>query len=160
MATKRKTAEEIREEETGVDEVQVPEEMAEVTAADAKDLEIAKLKAEISRMKEQSKTPFTPGSRIDMQRIQMLAEEAAESGTDPWSIQVDIRVPRKAGQGDDDFWLNVNGISVQVPANGEVQKLKLPWALVLMGSVEAEERALDFTDNIQNYDPVSNPKPD
>lgn len=168
MATKRKTAAEIREEEIVKAEAEMMEEEpeeetepAEVSKADAKDLEIAKLKAEISKMKsDRSATPFTPGSKTDAARLLMMAEDAEESGIDPWSIQVDIRVPKKAGSGDDDYWLNVNGISAQVPANGEVQKLKLPWAMTLMDSIMAEEMALDFADSIQVYDPKTNPKPD
>ena len=167
MATKRKTAAEIREEAIQAEAEEIlnteedPDEETEpAEAQDAKDREIAKLKAEISRMKsDRSAAPFTPGSRQDAARLMVIAESAAESGKDPWSIMVDVRVPKKAGAGDDDYWLNVNGISAQVPANGEVQKLKLPWAMTLMNSIEAEEMALDFADSIQVYDPKTNPKP-
>ncbi len=165
MATKRKTAAEIREEaiQAEAEEILNTEEPDEETepaeGQDAKDREIAKLKAEISRMKSARGATFTPGSRQDAERLMAVAEEAAEEGTDPWQILVDVRVPKKSGAGDDDYWLNVNGISAQVPANGEVQKLKLPWAMTLMDSIAAEEMALDFADSIQVYDPKTNPKP-
>lgn len=164
MATKRKTAAEIREEETvKAEEAMMDEEVYEGAyeddEPDDKDAEIAKLRAEISRMRQDTRNggPLSPGSARDMDRIMAIAEDAAESGTDPWSIKVPVRIPKKGD--DEDYWININGIAVQIPANGEVQELKLPWAMALMDSIYAEERTLDFADSVKVYDPVTNPRP-
>ena len=155
MATKKKpvTQEELEEDFA-------PEEIAaETENADDKDKEIAKLKAELAKAKKASASEvFIPNGRGDMERLQQLARDTAEAGKDPWKISVRMRVPKKAA-GDDDYWVNVNGISAQIPANGEIQEMKLPWAMTLMDALEAEERAMDFADNITMYDPVTNPKP-
>ena len=166
MATKRKTAAEIREEEIVKAEAEMMEEPeeetepAEVVEADAKDLEIAKLKAELAKAKlESAQEVFVPNGRGDMERIYRLAQDAAESKTDPWKITVKVRVPRKMGAGDDDFWVVVNGQSAQIPANGLIQEMKLPYAMALMDALEAEEKAIEFAEGLKLYDPVTNPKP-
>ena len=88
-----------------------------------------------------------------------LATQVAEAGENAWNVKVKVRVPRKQGAGDDDFWIVVNGVSAQIPANGEVQEMKLPFAMNLMESLEAEEKAIEFAEGLQLYDPVTNPKP-
>ena len=171
MATKRKTAAEIREEEIVKAEAEMMDEDYDTSSGagappspqgeglyDEKDAEIARLKAELAQARKASVSEvFVPNGRGDMQRLKALAEETVAEGTDEWKVTVKVRVPRKSGE--DDFWINVNGISAQIPANGEIQELKLPWALALMDALEAEDRALDFADGIKNYDPVNNPKP-
>ena len=164
MATKRKTAAEIQEEEIvkGIAEAVAADEAAEAPAeeADEKDLEIAKLRAELAAAKQANVSEvFVPNGRGDMERIQRVATDAAEAGEDPWKIFVKVRVPRKQGAGDDDFWVSVNGVSAQIPANGNVQEMKLPFAMALMDAVEAEEKAIEFAEGLRKYDPVTNPKP-
>jgi len=163
MATKRKTAAEIREEEVVKAEVEMMDEVPEIDGEpeeDARDAEIARLKAELAAAKKANVSEvFVPNGRGDMARLQQLAMDVEKSGQDAWKVTVKMRIPRKNGSGDDDFWVNVNNVAAQIPANGEVQELKLPWALALMDALEAEDRAMDFAENIQNYDPVNNPKP-
>jgi len=159
MATKRKT---VTEEE--LNEEFVPEDIAEAAEApaedSAKDREIAKLKAELAQMKKENVSEvFIPNGRGDMERIMRVAQDAAESGKDPWTILVKVRVPRKSGAGEDDFWVSVNGVSAQIPANGEVQEMKLPFAMNLMEALENEEKAIAFAEGLRTYDPVTNPKP-
>ena len=171
MATKRKTAAEIREEEVVKAEVEMMDEVPDTSSVadatpspqgeglDSRDAEIARLKAELAAAKKAGVSEvFVPNGRGDLARLKQLSEDTVKAGKDEWKVTVKVRVPRKSG-GDDDFWVNVNNISAQIPANGEIQELKLPWALDLMESLEAEDRALDFAENIQNYDPVNNPKP-
>ena len=127
---------------------------------DAKDAEIARLKAELAEAKKVNVSEvFVPNGRGDMERIMRLATQVAEAGENAWNVMVKVRVPRKQGAGDDDFWVVVNGVSAQIPANGEVQEMKLPFAMNLMESLEAEERAIEFAEGLQTYDPVTNPKP-
>ena len=174
MATKRKTAAEIREEEVVKEQEEIlrsaqddgEEEEDSSTALgmtqqqDDKDAEIARLKAELAEAKKVNVSEvFVPNGRGDMERIQRLATQVAESGENAWNVKVKVRVPRKKGAGDDDFWVVVNGVSAQIPANGEVQEMKLPFAMNLMESLEAEEKAIEFAEGLQTYDPVTNPKP-
>jgi len=164
MATKRKTAAEIREEEAVKAEVEMMDEMPDIepvpAAEDDKDAEIARLKAELAAAKKVNVTEvFVPNGRGDMERLQQVATQAAEEGRNPWTVMVKVRVPRKLGSGDDDFWVSVNGVSAQIPANGEVQEMKLPFAMNLMGALEAEDKAIEFAEGLQLYDPVTNPKP-
>ena len=174
MATKRKTAQEIREEEIVKEEAEMLEEAAEESTSsvadatpspqgeglDAKDAEIAELKAKLAKMQMASVTEvFVPNGRGDMERIYQVAKDAADAHDDEWKIKVKVRVPRKMGAGDDDFWIVVNGRSVQIPANGEVQEMALPYAMALMDALEAEEKAIEFAEGLQMYDPVTNPKP-
>lgn len=145
MATKRKSdlvEEEILKAET---------EMAEEEALDPKDEEIAQLKAEIDRMKG--------GGIQDYETVQALTRKAAAEGTDPWTVKVTIRVPRRPEREDPWYWINVNSRSAQIPANDKPQEMKLPFAEALLNFLHAENKARDFADTIQVYDPVTNPHP-
>lgn len=156
MATKRKApvTEEAKEEAFEPEELQeLEQEMLE--GSDDKDAEIARLRAEIDAMK--SRMPANVSS--DKELVRRLAEQAAADGVDPWSIKVKIRVPRRPEKEDPWYWCNVNDLSVQIPANDKVQELKLPWAEVLLGQLKAEDDVRDYTDNVQVYDPLTNPHP-
>lgn len=163
MATKRKTAAEIREEEIVREQTELmEEEAAEETepAEDAKDAEIASLKKQLAKMAaENAREVFVPNGRGDMERLMRVAQDAEESKTDPWKVFVNVRVPRKMGAGDDDFWVAVNGRTAQIPANGQVQEMKLPFAMALMDALEAEEKAIEFAEGLKMYDPINSPKP-
>jgi len=163
MATKRKTAAEIREEEIVKAEAEMMDEATEEEtepAEEDKDAEIAALKAKLAQLQMANVSQvFIPNGRGDMERIYQVAKDAAEAGENPWDIKVKVRVPRKAGAGDDDFWVVVNNQSAQIPANGEVQEMKLPYAMALMDALEAEEKAIEFAEGLKTYDPVTNPKP-
>ena len=160
MATKKKAADISIVEEVPETEVIAEEPEEEETEPAEKDLEIAALKAELAKLKAEAVSEvFVPNGRGDMERIQRVAKDAAENGVNAWNIRVKVRVPRKAGAGDDDFWICVNGVSAQIPANGQVQEMKLPFAMALMDSLEAEEKAIEFAEGLKMYDPVTNPKP-
>lgn len=126
----------------------------------ARDAEIAALRAQLEQMKaESAREVFVPNGRGDMERIMKLAMEISAAGGDPWTVEVRVRVPRKTGAGDDDFWVAVNGRTAQIPANGEVQAMKLPFAMALLDSLDAETKAIEFAEGLNYYNPENNPKP-
>lgn len=149
MATKRKS-DLVEEEVLKTEMAEMAAEAAE-EAQDPRDAEIAKLKEELSLMKG--------GGMKDADRVEALARETAEKGLNPWDVKVSVRVPRRPVGEDSSYWVNVNDRSAQIPANDQIQEMKLPFAEVLMNHLKAENAARDFADNIQVYDPVSNPHP-
>ena len=122
-----------------------------VTELEKKDAEIAALKAQLARSK--------PSLRSDYERVKQACEEAAAAGIDPWTLTIEIMVPHREKTEDPWYWINVNGLSVQIPANDRYQEIKLPWADVLVETLRAEKRALDYQDTLEVYDPVTNPHP-
>lgn len=132
----------------------VAEEKAEAPANREQELQ-----AEVERLKAQLEG--TRNGRVsDYDRVKQLEKETAEAGVDPWTVKVDVIVPHKAPTEDPWYWINVNGISAQIPANDTYQTLKLPWASVLMDVLKAEKRAADYQDSLQVYDPIYNPHKD
>lgn len=131
-----------------------PEEIGAPAAYDARDAEIERLKAELAAANRRAAyaTPMD-----ERKRVQQAAEDAAKSGADPWKIKIAVRVPRRPPTEDQWYWININGISAQIPADDKVQELKLPWAVTLMDMLTAEERAQDFADSLEVKDPVNNP---
>ena len=123
---------------------------------DERDAEIERLKAELENARR-AVTYSSPAD--DLKRVRALCEEVAKSGGDAFEIKVPIRVPRRPANEDQWYWINVNGRSAQIPADDKVQELRLPWAEVLLNMIEAEERAKDFADSVQVFDPVTNPHP-
>ena len=121
---------------------------------DRKDAEIARLKAELEAANRRAAytTPMD-----ERKRILEMAEEAAAEGKDPWGILVEIRVPKRAKTEDPWFWININGRSAQIPADDRIQEMKLPFAVVLLDMLTAEERAQDYADSLEVKDPVHNP---
>ena len=105
----------------------------------ANDAKLKAQQAEIERLKAQlaQAQSARPMSRNDAEVVRKAAEEAASAGIDPWSITVNIRSPRRRGNEDPWYWLNVNGNSVQIPAAAEYEGLTL--------------------DGLEVYDPVTNP---
>ena len=122
-----------------------------------KDAEIARLKAELEEANRRA-AYATP--RSERERVAEMCRKAAEEGLDPGGIKIAIRVPRRPPTQDPWYWINVNGRSAQIPANDQVQELKLPWAEVLVNMLNAEDAAQDFADSIKMYDPKTNPHPD
>ena len=151
MATKKTPAPKTEE--------QLLEQPAEETMP--KDNSEAKLKAqqaEIERLKAQlAKAQTGRGGQNDAEVVKRASAEAAAAGVDPWSITVNIRAPRRPGKEDPWYWLNVNGMSVQIPADDRYYDIKLPWAETLINSLEADRRAAEFQDGLEVYDPVTNP---
>ena len=155
MATKRKPAETETEE-------QLLEQPAEETQPEgdpseklkAQQAEIEKLKAQLAAAQQQAK----PGARQnDAEVVRKACEEAVKAGVDLWTVTVNIRSPRRPGKEDPWYWLNVNGRSVQIPADDKYYEIKLPWAEALINSLEAERKAADYQDQLEVYDPVTNP---
>jgi len=129
----------------------------EEPALEDKDAEIARLKAELEEANRRA-TYATPKS--ERERVAEMSRKAAEEGLDPWSVKIAMRIPRRPPTQDPWYWINVNGRSAQIPANDQVQELKLPWAEVLVNMLNAEDAAQDFADSIKMYDPKTNPHPD
>ena len=145
MATK-KTTPEVKAPETEEQAAVQPEAN---DAMAAKDAEIAELKAKLQRAR--------PDLRSDYERVKAACEEAAASGVDPWTVEIEVMVPHREKTEDPWYWINVNGQAVQIPANDRFQAVKLPWADVLVETLRSEKRVLDYQDSLEVYDPVFNP---
>lgn len=159
MATKRAKTEEpkltLDNPEKDEEFEEIRDEVEETAEKLNKDAEIERLKAELKKAK--SLIPIAVGSEKEM--VRKLTEEAAADGTDPWTVMVEIRVPRRPEKEDPWYWVCINGRSAQIPANDKIQKMKLPFAEVLLSQLKAEDDLRDFLDNVQVYDPVTNPHP-
>ena len=130
---------------------EIPEEKETAKAVDPKDAEIAKLKAELEAARK-------PASReTDYDRVHRIERETAESGADPWNVYVDVLVPHREKTEDPWYWINVNGFSVQIPARDRYEKLKLPWACVLVDTLKSEKASIEYQDQLEVYDPETNP---
>ena len=153
MATKRNPASETEEQllEQPAEETK-PKAKTENEQLKAQQEEIEKLKAQLAAMQKVTRNP-----QDDRDVVLKAAEEAAKAGIDPWQVKVNIRSPRRPGKEDPWYWLNVNGRSVQVPADDKYYEMKLPWAETLVNSLYAERRAADFQDSLEVYDPITNP---
>lgn len=138
-------------------EEQLLEQQAE--EAQPEDDRVKAQQAEIERLKAQIAQMQTRRAQNDAEVVKEATRAAAENGVDPWTVTVNIRSPRRPGKEDPWYWLSVNGQSVQIPADDRRYDVKLPWAEALMNSLEAERYAAEFQDNIEVYDPVTNPKP-
>ena len=104
-------------------------------------------------------TPPRPLSQaeIDAQNVQKIAAEAAEAGTDPWTVDVEVFVPHRDPGEDKWYWININDRSAQIPANDSRQKMKLPFALILTDTLKAKRREEEYQDGVQVFDPKTNP---
>jgi len=123
-----------------------------------KDLEIQRLKDELEKANARA-SYRTPAE--EQQRLQQLAAELAEENADPWRTNVDVRVPRRSRTEDPWYWINIGGRSIQIPADDQVQEMKLPFALILMDMLMAEENTQSYVDNrVKVFDPVKNPHPE
>lgn len=118
--------------------------------------QIEKLQEELAKAQQRR----TGNLQDDAALVRKLAQEAAEAGKDPFEIEVSIRIPRRGRGEDPSYWLNVNNHSCQVPANDQIEKLRLPWAEALIKALEAERKAEAFQDSLEVYDPITNPKKD
>lgn len=124
---------------------------------------LEKAKAEIDELKKQlaaaQEKPKVPQKReSDYDRIHRLEKEAIAAGKDLWNEMVELLVPSKKNTSEDPwYWINVNGRSAQIPANDEVQEMRLPWACVLVDTIRAERIGNDYKDSLKVYDPKVNP---
>lgn len=104
-----------------------------------KDAEIEKLKAEIEAMKAAKKD-------AEPEKPQETAAPAAV--VDEWEEYIPVIVPRR-GRGEDPYYyVCVNDRSVQIPANGTMQKMRKPHAEALLRSLEAEAKAEKFAQDV------------
>ena len=157
MATRKKT--ELTEQEEPIQEeaVQAEEPVQEA----AENAELAKARAEIEALKKQlaerqpAKRPA--GNETDYDRVHRIEQETAEAGKDPWTVEIDVLVPHREKTEDPWYWINVNGLSVQIPANDRYQTMKLPWACVLVDLLKYEKASLDYQDSLEVFDPETNP---
>lgn len=119
--------------------------------------EIRQLREELAKAQRK---PGGGGLQDDAAMVRKAAQEAADAGIDAFEIVVSMRIPRRGNREDPWYWLNVNGRSCQLPANDQIQELRLPWAEDLINKLEAERRAENFQDSLEVYDPITNPKRD
>ena len=121
--------------------------------------ELERLKAENESLKKNSVTAYSAaGAKSDYERVMDACEAAAKEGADAWNIKISVRAPRRPAKEDPNYWLSVNGRSIQILANDRYYDMALPYAACLVEMIAAEWKAADYTDSIENYDPVTNPK--
>lgn len=167
MATKKDSTpvleEPVKEDAELEAEAAKPEEMTAVAKMRAEMERLLKEKEQLQQENEElkknsvaSRSPF--GADNDYSRVMKACEEAAQKDEDPWGITISVNAPR-IGKGEDSYWLSVNGRSMQVPANDRYYELALPFAQCLVDEIRSRHRAEDYTDSIQVYDPIVNPKP-
>lgn len=184
MATKKKTAEELTE--VDAPEIDT-EDAAEEPKAEGKPAEESELKKEnddlkammqnmkdmmlqmqtqmqqqqdlIAKMASGEMQPERPKTQtdIDAEKLQKIAKEAAEAGKDPWTIEVDVFVPHRDKGEDRWYWVNINDRAAQIPADDRRQKMKLPFAMILVDMLKAKQREEEFIDSVEVYDPKDNP---
>lgn len=155
MATKKTT----------VPELSVPEmedkELEEAGKLQKKADEMAAKDAEIEKLKKQLAEAQKPASReTDYERVHRIEKETEAAGVDPWTVLVDVLVPHREKSEDPWYWLNINGRSVQVPARDRYEKLKLPWACLLVDHLKYEKASVDYQDSLEVFDPATNPHRD
>lgn len=165
MATKKEKApEEIVNEATetvkeqhDTDMVQAMKDLKNQIAALQKDLDTQKKEnAELKKNSVHSSSPY--GGKSDYERVQEACRQADAEGVDPWGTKISVLAPR-IGKGEDSYWLCINGRSIQVPANDRYYELALPFAECLVNEVQARNRASDYIDKIEVFDPKDNPHP-
>lgn len=159
MASKKTPVLEVPEQEDKELEevVKKSDELAAEAKVKAQQAEIEKLKKQLA---EAQAVKPAARNRDEAEAIRQAAREAAEQGVDPWTIKVNVRAPRRSGKEDPWYWICVNGQGVQIPADDKYHEVKLPWAEVLVDTLDAERSAEKFQDSIEVYDPVTNPHKD
>ena len=87
--------------------------------------------------------------------LEEVAEDAkTEAPKSAWDEEIEMMIPRKPKGEDAFYYVCVNDRRFEIPANGKMQKLPKPIALVLQDSLEAEIRAEDYADSIPNNAPA------
>ena len=125
-----------------------------------KDTETAKLQAEIAALRKQLATATQPAGRTmasDYDRVRRAEEECVAGGVDPWTVEIEVLAPHREKTEDPWYWISVNGMTVQIPANDRYQKMKLPFAGVLVDLLKYEKASLDYQDSLEVFDPETNP---
>lgn len=114
---------------------------------------------QIAKMASGDMKPERPKTQTDLdaENLRKIADEAAKNGEDPWTIEVEVFVPHRDKGEDRWYWININDRAAQIPADDRRQKMKLPFALILVGMLQAKQREEDFIDSVEVYDPKDNP---
>lgn len=175
MATKKTNPPELNSPENAEEQSGIAAEASVTAAEDAMAQEnrmlreqLTKMSAMMTSMQETmlqlqaqaaEKTPQAIVRQQDADYIMVkeACKAAEESGEDPWKIEIEVRAPRRPRGEDPWYWINVNGRSVQIPANDRRQKMKLPFANVLVEMLDADRRAEDYAASLEVYDPINNP---
>ena len=126
----------------------------------SKEDEIAQKDAEIAKLRDQlaaAQRPAAGSKETDYDRVHRLEKETAEAGIDAWTVETEVLVPHREKTEDPWYWINVNNMSVQIPANDRYQKMKLPFACVLVDTLWYEKHSLDYQDSLEVFDPETNP---
>ena len=153
MATKKTPVNEGQENE-------VLQEAEPVNQESAMQAEIERLRAENEKLKRNSMMGIgARGSKTDWERVHEACDQATADGEDPWGITISVLSPRRPAREDPFYWLQVNGRSVQIPADNRYYDLKLPFAQIMVDMIKADQYSADFQDKLEVYDPVTNPKP-
>ena len=148
-----------RKSGTPVPETEEMELKPEKDSAAEMQAELERLRAENERLRMNSVAAYgAAGAKSDIERVQEACRSAAEKGLDSWEVKISVRAPRRPAKEDPFYWLSVNGRTIQVPANDKYYELPLPFAACLTDMIAAEWLAADYSDSIENYDPVTNPK--
>ncbi len=161
MATKKNTTEpEILNEDAAKEAEMQNQQMLANMQAELKALKEANaaMKKENEELRKNSVYAPSPyGSAGDYERVMEACQKAADQNLDPWKIKISVKAPR-IGKGEDSYWLSVNGRTIQVPANEKYFELALPFAQCLVDEIRNRNRANDYIDSIENFDPETNPK--
>ena len=167
MATKKKAPELEVPENEDLELEQESEKLEQMASQpDQPNPQMLAMMAEMERLKKENEalkknsvySPSSEGGASDRERVAKACEEAAKKGQDPWKIKISVLAPR-IGKGEDSYWLCINGRSIQVPANDRYYELALPFAECLVNEVQARNRASDYIDEIEVFDPKDNPHP-
>ena len=178
MATKKKPAEELTEldaPEIDTEEEEQPKAMESGLQKENDDLkkqmldmqrqmlemqnqvaEQLKLMQQMAAGNVEKPRPLTQTEK-DAENARKMADEAAANGVDPWTLEAEMFVPHRDPGEDKWYWLSINDRTAQIPANDSRQVMKLPFALVLADTLKAKRREEEYMDNVQVYDPQSNP---
>jgi len=100
-------------------------------------------------MATKSKAAAEKENNQEIEAQEAPVTEAAEPASE-WDEEITMIVPRKPKGEDNFYYVCVNDRRFQIPANGEMQTLLKPIALVLQDSLKAEAAADDFADHIPN----------
>lgn len=87
---------------------------------------------------------------------EIIAEEIAEQTAgstvlDEWAEEVEVMVPRKRKGDDPQYYVCVNDRRFAFPADGRKQRMPKPIAEILMSSIEAEYRAEEFAEEMNQH---------
>ena len=181
MATKKKPAEEMTEiDAPEIDQGEAEQEAPDNTGLVKENTELKKQMADMQKQmlamqnqmaeqlrlmqqmaagKVEEPRTLTQAER-DAENARKMADKVEADGVDPWTVEIEMFVPHRDPGEDKWFWINVNGRTAQVPANDSRQVMKLPFALVLADTLKAKRREEEYMDNVQVYDPKTNPHQD